>query len=204
MVMTLRRTALVASALALALCSTLVQAQNIVWVRGTITGYDGHALSMQSREGREVKISLAPDASVSYPKALKLSDVKPGTALGTSAVRRPDGKLVALELHVFPPERGLPGEGHRPWDLEPNATMTNARVTSTVKANDGQELTLIYQGGTQQVVVPPGTPIVMAVDGDRSMLKPGEYAFVAATVDKDGRLRANRVQVSRDGVKPPM
>jgi hypothetical protein len=81
--------------------------------------------------------------------------------------------------------------------------MTNAMVSSMVQANNGRELTLTYKGGSQQVVVPESVPIVMAVDTDRSVLKPGEYAFIAANVGADGKMTASRVQVSKDGVKPP-
>ena len=150
--------------------STAAYAQSPTRVRGTITAFDGDTLSVKSREGKDLKIELAKDATVAYMKALKLADIKPGTALGTTAVKRPDGKLLARELHVFPADRAIPNEGHRPWDLEPNSTMTNAAVSSVVKANDGHELTLSYKGGTQQIVVPANVPIVMAVDGDRSLL----------------------------------
>jgi len=188
---------------ALALASFVAHAQSPTRVRGTITAVDGNVLSVKSREGKDLKIELAKNATVAYMKALKMSDIKPGTALGTTAVKRPDGKLVARELHVFPADRGIPSEGHRPWDLEPNSTMTNARVSQIVKANDGQELTLTYKDGTQQVVVPANIPIVMAVEADRSLLKPGEYAYIAVAADAGGKLTATRVQVSKDGVKPP-
>ncbi len=53
-------------------------------------------------------------------------------------------------------------------------------------------------------MVPPGTPIVTGVDADRSFLKPGEYVYLNARVDADDRLTViGRVQVSKDGVRPP-
>jgi hypothetical protein len=188
---------------ALALASAVAHAQSPTRVRGTITAFDGNVLSVKSREGKDLKIELAKNAAVAYMKAVKLADIKPGTALGTSAVKRPDGKLLARELHVFPADRAIPNEGHRPWDLEPNSTMTNAKVSSIVQANDGRELTLSYKDGTQKIVVPDNIPIVMAVEADRSYLKPGEYAYIAVAADAGGKLTATRVQVSKDGVKPP-
>jgi hypothetical protein len=188
---------------ALALASAAADAQTPGRVRGTITAIDGNMLSVKSREGADLKIELAPKATFAYMKALKLSDVAPGTPLGTSAVKGPDGKLVARELHLFSKDRPIPNEGHRPWDLEPGSTMTNATVATVVQGKDGRELTLKYKDGEQQVIVPDNIPIVMAVDGDRSLLVTGQYAVIAITTGADGKMTATRVQITKDGVKPP-
>ena len=184
-----------------------VAAQTPARVRGIITAIEGNTLSVKSREGKDLKIEIAPDATFSYMKKLTLADVQPGTPLGTAAVAGPDGKIVALELHLFPAGRPVPSEGHRPWDLEPNSTMTNGMVTAMVEAGTGRELTLSYKDGTkegmQRVVVPANIPIVTSQPGDRSLLVVGEYAFIAATVGADGRMTAQRLQVGKDGVRPP-
>jgi len=177
-------------------------AQTQVRVRGTITAVDGNMLSVKSREGHDLRIEIAPDAVFSYMKKLSLDDVKPGTPLGTSAVAGPDGKIVALELHLFPVGRPVPSEGHRSWDLEPNSTMTNGMVTAMVEAGNGRELTLSYKEGTQRVVVPASIPIVTSQAGDRSLLVVGEYVLIAATI-ADGKMTAQRLQISKDGVRPP-
>jgi hypothetical protein len=160
-------------------------------------------LAVHTREGADVNVELSEKTTVAYMKALKLEDVKPGTALGTSAVMGRDGKLIARELHLFSADRAIPNEGHRPWDLEPGASMTNATVSTVAQASGGREITLTYKGGSQQVIVPEGIPVVTAVEGDRSLLKAGEYVVVAATRGADGRVVASRVQVSKDGVRPP-
>jgi len=188
---------------ALAIVSAAAFAQTPGRVRGTITAIDGNMLSVKSREGQDLRIELAPNATFAYMKALKLSDIAPGTPLGTSAVKGPDGKIVARELHVFSKDRPIPNEGHRPWDLEPGSTMTNALVTAMVQANNGHELTLKYKNGAQQVIVPDNIPIVMAVDGDRSLLVAGQYAYIAVATDAGGKMTATRVQITKDGVKPP-
>lgn len=106
-------------------------------------------------------------------------------------------------MHLFPAGRPVPNEGHRPWDLQPNSTMTNGTVSAVAVAGNGRELTLAYKEGTQRVVVPADIPIVTSQAGDRSLLVVGEYAFIAATVAADGRMTAQRLQVSKDGVRPP-
>ena len=188
---------------ALAIASVAADAQTPGRVRGTITAIDGNTLSVKSREGQDLKIELAPNATFAYMRALKLSDIAPGTPLGTSAVKGPDGKIVARELHVFAKDRPIPNEGHRPWDLEPGSTMTNAMVIAMVQAKNGHELTLKYKDGAQQVIVPENIPIVMAVDGDRSLLVAGQYAVIAVTTDAGGKMTATRVQITKDGIKPP-
>lgn len=188
---------------ALALAGAAALAQTFPRVRGTITAVDGNMLSVRSREGRDLKIEIAPDTAVTYMKKLSLADVKPGTPLGTSAVKGPDGRLVARELHLFPADRPVPNEGHRPWDLEPGSTMTNGRTTGVVESKSGREITLSYKDGAQRVIVPENTPVVMSAKGDRSLLVPGVYAFIAVTSGADGKLTATRVQVTKDGVRPP-
>ena len=185
------------------LLAGVVSAQTPARVRGIITALDGNTVSVKSREGKDLKIELAPDVAFSYMKRLSLADVTTGTPLGTSAITGADGKLVALELHLFPVGRPVPGEGHRPWDLEPNSTMTNGVVTAVIEAGNGRELTLSYKDGAQRVVVPANIPIVAAQAGDRSLLVVGEYALFALAPSADGRLVATRVQVTKDGVRPP-
>jgi hypothetical protein len=191
----------------LVLASAAAQTPGPSRVRGTITSLDGNVLSVKSRDGQDLKIELAPNATFAYMKKMDFADIKPGTPLGTTAVKDKDGNLVARELHLFNPDKPIPSEGHRPWDTEPNSTMTNAKVTSManakVEATNGRVLTLTYKDGEQRVLVPEGIPVVMAVDGDRSLVKPGEYAFIAVNAAADGKLTAMRVQVSKDGVKPP-
>ncbi len=87
---------------ALALIGTAATAQTPARVRGDITAIDGNTLSVKSREGKDLKIELDPKATFAYMKALRLADIKPGTPLGTSAVKGPDGKIIARELHIGP------------------------------------------------------------------------------------------------------
>ena len=188
---------------ALVLTSAAVSAQNTVRVRGTIVGLEGNVLAVKSREGQDLKIQLTDKTGVAYVKALTIGDIKPGDGLGTTAVARPDGTLVAREIHTFPPALGVPNEGHRPWD-DAGASMTNARVSAAVEATDGRELTLSWKDGSRRLLVPPGTPIVTAVNADRSYLKVGEYVYLNAEAAADGALTAvGRIQVSKDGVRPP-
>jgi len=170
-------------------------------IRGTITAFDGNMLSVKSRDGRDLVIELGEKASVAAAKAITLAEFKPGDYVGSTTLKRDDGALVAIEVHAIP---RTAREGHGPWDLLPGSMMTNASIESIVPASGGQELTLVYKDGSQKILVPPGAAIVTTVAADRSDLKPGEYVWLNAVVGADGKLSfSGRIQVSKDGVRPP-
>ena len=185
---------------ALLLASALASAQTPMRIRGTITSFDGNVLSVKTRDGKDVKINLTPDFGVAAAKAVTLADFGPGAYVGSTAKKNAAGQLVASEVHRLPPQAKA---GHTPWDTAPGDTMTNANVAKVVKTANGDELTLEYQGGSEKILVPNGTPIVDFAPGDKSLLVPGATVFVGAQVAADGKITAGRVAVSKDGVKPP-
>lgn len=181
------------------------QAETVMRVRGAITSFDGRVLAVKTREGNDLKVKVADDVGVSSLKSLQLSDIKQGSFVGATAVKKgPEGVLYAREVHVFPEEARGAGEGHREWDLEPGSTMTNANVDAIVETNDGKQLTLRYKDGMQKIIVPPGVPIVTFIPGDKSLLKAGAYVFFMAQQVTDGTFITQRIQVGKDGMKPPM
>jgi hypothetical protein len=184
--------------LALILVHGAVFAQSNMRVRGTISSLDGDVLSVKSRDGKDLKLHLTSDAQVAVAKKLALSDIKPGTYVGVTSVEQ-GGKLVAKEVHLIPPQAP---PGHMKWDLMPGSMMTNANLDAVVKSASGDEITLKYKDGEQKIQVPAGTPIVGFDNGDRSALKRGETIWTNARVEGDGKLVTNRIQVSKDGVKP--
>lgn len=183
-----------------ALAATDADAQKPMRVRGTITAVEGDVLSLKSRDGKDLQLQMTGKTAVAAAKAITLGDLKTGDYVGSTTQKRGDGVLVAREVHRIP---RTVKEGHGPWDLEPGSMMTNANVVSVAKAADGEELALEYSGGSQKILVPTGTPIVMTTPADRSFLKPGEYVFIAAQAEADGKITALRIQVSHGGVKPP-
>ncbi len=188
---------------ALALVSATAGAQTRMFVRGTIIGLEGNVLSVKSRDGKDLKINLAPNFGVRAAKAITLADIKPGDLVGPASRKQPDGTLVAISLQVFTPDRrGNIPEGNMPWDLEPGSVMTNATVAGMVQTKNGRELTLEFKGGSQKVIVPEGVPIFTALPADRSLLVPGAYVVIGALVAADGTISAAGGTVSKDGVRP--
>lgn len=176
-------------------------------VRGKISAVEKQALKVTTSAG-DVLLKLPDDVRIGGVEAAQLSDIAAGNYVGATAVKQADGNLKALEVHIFPESSRGTGEGHRPWDLQPGSTMTNANVEKVeqvaVEKIQGQLLTLKYKDGEQKIFIPPGTPIVKNVPGDRSLLKPGTGVYVAAVRGEDGTLTATRITVGAGGIMPPM
>ena len=176
-----------------------------VRIRGTIEAVDGFLLAVKSREGSDMKVRLTDNVTVFGVAKATAAEIKPGSYIGVSAMPEPDGTQRALAVQIFPESQRGVAEGFRPWDLRPNSTMTNATVAETVAGTDGEIILVKYKDGEKKVLVPPDTPIVSFVAGDRSELRPGARIIIfSATRKEDGSLEAARVNVGRDGITPPM
>jgi hypothetical protein len=185
--------------LLLLLVTTAAFAQAPTRVRGTITSLEGDVLSVNSREGKELKIQLAPDAQVALAKKASAADFKPGAYVGVTSVKGPDGRLVARRVHALGPQ--VP-QMHGTWDSIPDSMMTNATLDATAQVGAGTELVLKNKDGEQKILVTPQTEYYTFAPGTRADLKPGESIFTGAA-QKDGKLVAQRITVSKDGVRPP-
>jgi hypothetical protein len=178
-----------------------------VTIRGKIAIVEKQALKVTTSAG-DVMLKLPDDVRIGGVEAAQFSDITAGKYVGTTAVKQADGSLKALEVHIFPESSRGTGEGHRPWDLQPGSTMTNANVEKVeqvaVEKIQGQLLTLKYKDGEQKIFIPSGTPIVKNVPGDRSLLKPGTGIYIAASRAEDGTLTAIRITAGVGGIMPPM
>jgi hypothetical protein len=181
-------------------------------VRGTIDQIDGAMMIVKSREGDTLRVKLADDGKVVALVKASLTDIKPNSFVGSTAMPQPDGSWKAVEVHIFPEEMRGTGEGDRPYDYKPQSTMTNGTVnnvgkstmTGTVTIEEGATLTLNYKDGTKKIDVTPETVIVTYLPGSQDELKAGARIYIPAAIRQaDGSLTAARVNVGR-GVSPPM
>jgi hypothetical protein len=179
-------------------CSALAQAP--VRVRGTITALNGDVLAVKTREGRDVNLTLTPDATIAVTRKVSAEEFKPGSYVGVTSVKGPDGRLVAKRVHALGPQ--VP-QMHGKWDSIPDSMMTNANITQIASAGGGNELTLKYKDGEEKILVTPETEYYNFAPGTRADLKPGETVFTSARVEGDGKFSTTRVAVGKDGVKPP-
>lgn len=194
----------------LASCATFLcgsgfaQAPTGVRVRGQIVAMDAMTLAVQQRSnGGVVKIALKPDQAVGSMKNIAIADIKPGSYIGTATKTNPDGRLIAVEVVVLPESARGSGEGHYEWDLGDGSMMTNGNVDNVVEGVKGRTLKLSYKGGTKEVTVPEGIPIVTPAPATRADLLVGKKVFAFAQGDPES-LSANRIVVEKDGVAPPM
>ena len=173
-------------------------------VRAVIDGVDGSVLHLTDRAGAKMDVTLAPNTAVTVIAPSSLAEVKPGSYIGTAALPGPDGSLRALEVQVFPERmRGL-GEGSRPYDLQPESSMTNGTVGDVV-GTDAKSLTVKYGEKQVRVMVAPGTPVITYEPGTVAMLTKGSHVLIfAATKAADGTMSADRVNVGKDGMVPPL
>jgi hypothetical protein len=200
--MTMMRT-LGASAVALFFAASFAAAQapQMVRVRATLENVSVPMLTAKSRDGAEMKIKLADNAPVNEVVKASLADIKENSYIAVTAMPQPDGSQKAVAILIFPEAMRGVGEGHRPWDLEANSTMTNATVAEQVAGTDGQTVTVKYKDGDKKILVTPATIIVTYKKSAASDLKAGQKIFVAAAKKlDDGTLEAPNVAYGDVGV----
>lgn len=203
----MRRSPLIVAALVLfAAFAAAAQDNAPVNIRGKIQKVEGKTLTIKSRDGAVVPVTMADNFTVLGVVKAKLRDIKANDFVGVAALPGKDGKLHAQEVLIFPDAARGTGEGHYAWDLRGKGdTMTNATVTGIAAGKaKGRVLSLKYKDGQQDIVVGPRTPIVTFKPADPSLLKRGATIFVRTPKQPDGTIVAQRAIVEQKGVKPPM
>lgn len=201
MMLMTRRTA----ALALCLAASLAAAQTApptLRLRGTVQSVTTDTLTVQVRGGEVVVLALPANLVVSEVYPIALADIQPGSFIGTAAMPQADGTERAIAVTVFPESARGAGEGHRPFDLQPQSTMTNATVADVAASPTGRTLQLKYKDGARAIVVPVDAPIVTFRPGDRSLLVAGASVSLSAR-ELDGKPTAIRINAGRNGFQLP-
>jgi hypothetical protein len=177
-------------------------ASAVVRIRGVIQAADAGSVTVKARSGEVVRLALTDRLVVSEVYPIALADIQPGSYIGTAAVPMADGTLRSMGVTVFPEASRGVGDGHRPFDLGPDSTMTNATVADLAAAPEGRKLRLRYKDGEKTVLVPSGTQVVSFKPGDRSLLVPG--ASVSLTAQEiGGQPTALRISAGRNGFAAP-
>ena len=200
-------------------------------VRGVIASAAANSVTVDTYAGKPVTVGLTDKTAYLKVEKSGLDKIEKGGFIGT-ATKDVGGTQVALEVVIFPPSMRGTGEGHYAWDKIPDTTlsggaktsssMTNGSVTAVstsvpdvkssmtngdvaaANSQDGvRHLVVTYNGGKQDVLVPPTAPIVDFQPGSKALLAKGADVFIKAT-NTDSGLDANAVAVGVGGVKPPM
>lgn len=200
-----------AVALALSLAASLGLAQTTVLtapavsaarVRGTIQAVAPGTLTVKDRSGEVLELVLPPKVTVSEVYPMALADIQPGSFIGTAAMPQADGTERAIAVTVFPESARGAGEGHRPFDMLPQSTMTNATVADVVASPKGRTLQLKYKDGERAIVVPLDAPVVSFKPGDPSLLVVGASVSLTAQL-VDGKPTITRINAGRNGFQLP-
>ena len=180
-----------------------------IMLRGTVTSVSANQLVLKSDTG-VVTVTLTQPFHVYSRVPSDLSHVKESSFIGVTTVKQPDGSEWATEIHIFPEElRGM-GEGSRMMAPAASASpsrMTNGKVSASrmtngtasqsrmsngnVSSTNGSSLVVQYAGGSQNVTVPPNTPVTELKLSSKK-LAVGDRVAVPAKKGPDGSLTADK------------
>jgi uncharacterized protein DUF5666 len=180
-----------------------------IMLRGTVTSVSANQLALKSDTGT-VTVSLAQPFHLYIRAPSDLSHVKQSSFIGVTTVKQPDGSERATEIHVFPEELRGVGEGSRMMAPDKSAAasrMTNGNVSASrmtngtasqsrmsngsVSSTNGSRLVVQYAGGSQNVTVPPNTPVTELKLAAREIAA-GDQVAVLAKKAPDGSLTADK------------
>ena len=181
---------------AMALAMTSAEAQQAQRLRGEIASIAGDTITVNTHDGKTVKVALAEGYTVSHALKIKLTDIPPGTFVGVGAVPDGDG-MKAAQVQVFPATTNA-RERHGEWGSDPSGTMTNAPVTAVVAKQSDGILTLTAEGKSYDFKVPPETPVMKTQAGTKDLVKPGAWIGISNAIEEKGMLTTKAILVSDD------
>jgi hypothetical protein len=172
-------------------------------LHATIDSVSPTAVQVTTQGGAHMTVELSNATRIGAMRAAKLSDITPDSYVGSAAMTQADGRMVAMEVHIFPPAmRGI-GDGFHPWDAGPQSSMTNGAV-GTVTGTDGRTIVIAYKGGEKTIFVPPDAPVVRLSPGSPALLTKGAHVTVSGTMTAEGTMAARSITVGVNGLVPPL
>lgn len=173
-------------------------------IRGTVERLEGQFLTVKTQDGAMTTVALAPNYSIGAVVKASMAEIKKGSFIGVGARPQAGGMLMAVQVFIFPEAMRGTGEGHKPWGVLPDSTMTNATVAETVSQVDGGSVTLTYPGGEQKIAIPPDANIIMAAPARTDDLVAGVQVAMTTSRQADGSLSSGRVTIAKSGAQLPL
>ncbi|MEI7457738.1 MAG: hypothetical protein WCK93_13565, partial [Nitrosomonadales bacterium] len=173
-----------------------------VRVRGIVQNVSTSTLTVLDKGAEVIELQLPATTPVTEVFQISIADIQAGSFIGTAAMPQADGTQRAIAVTVFPESARGVGEGHRPFDLLPQSTMTNATVAEVLADAAGRTLHVKSKDGEKTVAVPKDVPVVTYKPGDRSLLVLGASVSISAQI-VDEKPTAVRINAARDGFKLP-
>jgi hypothetical protein len=180
-----------------------------VTLRGTVTSVSANQLVLKTDTGA-VNVTMTQPFHLYSRVPTDLSHVTEGSFIGVTTIEQPDGSQRATEIHVFPEELRGVGEGSRimaPDTAAVTSRMTNGSVSASrmtngtaspsrmsngsVSSTNGSSLVVQYAGGSQNVTVPPNTPVTELKLSPKNIAV-GDRVSVSVKKLANGSLTADR------------
>jgi len=177
----------------------------IAGVIGKVQSFTGSSVFIQTPSG-VVRVDVKQPLTTYKQIPSDLGHVTSASYVGVASTEQADGKEVAKQIIIFPPELSGAAEGSVLTD-PPGATthsrMTNGSVprpavshsrmtNGTVQKGSGTTLVVQYQDGSKTISVPPSVP-VMEVAPEQVALASGDTVYVATEKLPNGTLVTDKI-----------
>ena len=172
-------------------------------VIGKLQSFDGKSLDLMTPAG-PVHVAVKEPLRTYKQIPSDLSHVATAPYIGVASTEQADGKELATQIFIFPPELRGAAEGSVLTD-PPGATshsrMTNGTVSrpshsrmtnGTVQKSGGTALVVNYQDGSQTISVPPNVPVT-EVAPQQVTFSPGDVVYATTEKLADGTLATDKI-----------
>src|ERR1700719_1945372 len=174
-------------------------------VIGKVQSFTGSSLEVQTPSG-VVHIEVKQPLTTYKQIPSDLSHVTSASYVGVASTEQADGKEVAKQIFIFPPELSGAAEGSVLTD-PPGATthsrMTNGSVSrpavshsrmtnGTVQKGSGTTLVVQYQDGSKAISVPANVPVTQ-VAPEQVTLAVGDMVYAATDKLPNGTLMTDKI-----------
>ena len=183
-------------------------------VIGKVQSFTGSSLDVQTPSG-VVQVDVKQPLTTYKQIPSDLSHVTSASYVGVASTEQADGKEVAKQIIIFPPELSGAAEGSVLTD-SPGATthsrMTNGSVSrpivshsrmtnGTVQKDSGTTLVVQYQDGSKTISVPPSVPVVEVVP-EQVTFATGDIVYAATGKLPKGTLMTNKILLIAAAASP--
>ncbi len=189
----------------LAVNGTMQAAPPISGVIGKVQSFTGSSLDVQTPSG-VVHVDVKQPLTTYKQMPSDLNHVTSASYVGVASTEQADGKEVAKQVIIFPPELSGAAEGSVLTD-PPGATthsrMTNGSVSrpavshsrmtnGTVQKGSGTTLVVQYQDGSKTISVPANVPVTV-VAPDKVTFNDGDIVYATTEKRPDGTLVTDKI-----------
>jgi hypothetical protein len=161
---------------------------------GALVAYTDDSVTLKDKEGRDVVVAMTPGWTVSRPRSLPATAVKPGDFVATANKVVDEHTGQAVELRIMEP-------GYRPEYgthimAQSGNAMTHGTVGSARQTAAFIELEVGYPGGGRRLLLPADMKVTDYELLGREVLTPGTRVSAVVRKGGDGVGRAGRLTLN--------